>query len=97
MPSNSSPSPIFEPSGCLPDLLGLLDVKPGITDFATIWNPDEGTLLAGEADPDKAYLEKVRPQKLRLQLKYVRERGFWTDLRILGNTAWIVARKFLPF
>jgi len=77
--------------------LSLLDVKPGITDFATIWNPDEGTLLAGEADPDKAYLEKVRPQKLRLQLKYVRERGFWTDLRILGNTAWIVARKFLPF
>ncbi len=61
----------------------ILSVKPGITDWASIWNPDEGAMLAGSTDPDRDYLEKIRPQKIRLQLKYVRERSFWTDIRII--------------
>ncbi len=61
----------------------ILTIRPGITDWASIWNPDEGAILAGSTDPDRDYLEKIRPEKIRLQLKYVRERSFWTDLRII--------------
>ena len=61
----------------------ILTVRPGITDWASIWNPDEGSLLAGSTDPDKDYLEKIRPEKIRLQLKYVRERSFWHDIKII--------------
>jgi lipopolysaccharide/colanic/teichoic acid biosynthesis glycosyltransferase len=61
----------------------ILTVRPGITDWASIWNPDEGALLAGAADPERVYLEKIRPKKIRLQLKYVREHSLWVDLKIL--------------
>jgi lipopolysaccharide/colanic/teichoic acid biosynthesis glycosyltransferase len=64
----------------------ILSVRPGITDWASLWNHDEGTLLAGAADPEKVYLEQIRPQKIRLQLAYVAQRSFWTDLRILAQT-----------
>lgn len=64
----------------------ILTVRPGITDWASLWNPDEGALLKGSLDPDKDYLEKIRPEKIRLQLKYVRERSFWTDIKIIFLT-----------
>jgi lipopolysaccharide/colanic/teichoic acid biosynthesis glycosyltransferase len=64
----------------------LLTIRPGITDWASIWNPDEGAILAGSTDPDRDYFEKIRPEKIRLQLKYVRERSFWTDTKIVCLT-----------
>jgi lipopolysaccharide/colanic/teichoic acid biosynthesis glycosyltransferase len=64
----------------------ILSVRPGITDWASIWNPDEGAILAGSPDPEKTYMEKIRPEKIRLQLKYVNERSFWNDLKIITQT-----------
>jgi lipopolysaccharide/colanic/teichoic acid biosynthesis glycosyltransferase len=64
----------------------ILTVRPGITDWASLWNPDEGAILAGSPDPEKTYMEKIRPEKIRLQLKYVRERSFWTDIQIVFLT-----------
>ncbi len=66
--------------------MAILSVRPGITDWASIWNSDEGALLAGSSDPDRDYLEKIRPEKIRLQLKYVREQSFWTDIKIIFLT-----------
>lgn len=64
----------------------ILSVRPGITDWASLWNPDEGAILTGSTYPDKDYLEKIRPEKIRLQLKYVRERSFWNDIKIILQT-----------
>jgi len=61
----------------------ILTVRPGITDWASIWNADEGAALTGMADPEKAYEELIRPTKLKLQLKYVNEQSFLTDLKII--------------
>ena len=61
----------------------ILSVRPGITDFATLWNPDEGLILVGSPGPEKTYREKIRPTKLRLQLKYVRERSFGLNLKLI--------------
>jgi lipopolysaccharide/colanic/teichoic acid biosynthesis glycosyltransferase len=75
----------------------ILTVRPGITDWASLWNPDEGAILAGSMDPEKAYMEKIRPEKLRLQLKYVRERSLWVDCKIIGQTILaILLRKNEP-
>lgn len=71
----------------------ILSVKPGITDWASLWNPDEGVILSGSVDPEKTYMEKIRPEKLRLQLKYVKERSFWVDLKILIQTLSLVFRQ----
>jgi lipopolysaccharide/colanic/teichoic acid biosynthesis glycosyltransferase len=70
----------------------ILSVRPGITDWASIWNADEGALLAGAEDPEHVYATRIRPTKLRLQLKYVREQSFFTDLKIIFLTALAVAR-----
>ena len=61
----------------------ILDVKPGITDWASIWNPDEGAVLAGAKDPEKVYMEKIRPTKIKLQLKYVENNSFMIDFKIM--------------
>ncbi|SPD74605.1 UDP-glucose:undecaprenyl-phosphate glucose-1-phosphate transferase (fragment) [uncultured Desulfobacterium sp.] len=66
--------------------MAILSVRPGITDWASIWNDDEGALLKGSIDPDNDYLKKIRPEKIRLQLKYVRERSCWTDIGIIFFT-----------
>ncbi len=64
----------------------LLTIRPGITDYASIWNSDEAELLAGSTDPDKDYLEKIRPEKIRLQLKYQKEMSIGTDIKIIFLT-----------
>ena len=71
----------------------ILTVRPGITDWASLWDSDEGAILAGSPDPEKTYMEKIRPEKLRLQLKYVRERSFWVDLKIIFQTALKVIKR----
>ena len=75
----------------------ILQVRPGITDWASIWNSDEGAVLAGSQDPDRAFEELIRPTKVRLQLKYVRERSFCVDLKILAFTVFKLFKKgWLP-
>lgn len=64
----------------------ILSVKPGITDFASVWNSDEGKILEGAEDPDKAYEEMIWPEKKRLQLKYINERTFFIDIKIIFMT-----------
>lgn len=61
----------------------ILSVRPGITDWASLWNLDEGAILAGSLDPEKTYMEEIRPTKIRLQVKYVKERSFLVDLKII--------------
>lgn len=75
------------------DDLEILAERPGITDWASIWNADEGGVLAGAVDPDRAYEILIQPTKLRLQLKYVRERNMWVDLKIIYYT---IRRIFDP-
>lgn len=70
----------------------ILTVRPGLTDWASLWNIDEGALLKGSPDPERTYLEIIRPVKLRLQLAYVRQKSFGTDLSILLHTAIAIVR-----
>ena len=72
----------------------ILMVSPGITDWASLWNSDEGAILAGSPDPERTYMEEIRPEKIRLQLKYVKERSFFTDISIILQTiSKIIKRK----
>ncbi len=71
----------------------ILTVRPGITDWASLWDCDEGAILAGSKDPEKDYLEKIRPEKIRLQLKYVNERSFVADMAIIFKTALRLVKR----
>jgi lipopolysaccharide/colanic/teichoic acid biosynthesis glycosyltransferase len=73
----------------------ILSIRPGITDWATLWDSDEGATLAGSPDPERTYLEKIRPEKIRLQIKYVGERSLWVDLKIILITCGLVLIRCL--
>lgn len=64
----------------------ILQIRPGITDWASIWNSNEESVLAGAADPHEAYKRLIQPTKLRLQLAYCHERTFLVDVEILLGT-----------
>jgi lipopolysaccharide/colanic/teichoic acid biosynthesis glycosyltransferase len=64
----------------------LLDVRPGITDMASIVFADESDILKGHADPDLAYNQLIRPWKSRLGLLYVECASFWLDVRLVFLT-----------
>lgn len=69
-----------------PAEMGLLAVKPGITDMASIVFSDEGQILKDAEDPDLAYEQLIRPWKSRLGLLYVRRRSFRLDLELMVLT-----------
>ncbi|MBM3301297.1 MAG: sugar transferase, partial [Deltaproteobacteria bacterium] len=65
----------------------VLNVQPGIADYAFVMLPSEGEVLRGSIDPDKDYFEKIHPHKMRLSLEYVRNRSFRFDMKIIIDTA----------
>lgn len=69
-----------------PEQRKVLDVRPGITDYASIEYSDENELLAKSNDPEKTYIEEVMPAKLKLNEKYIAEKSFATDLKIIFRT-----------
>ena len=70
-----------------PEEKAILTVRPGITEWASIWNSNEAAVLEGSRDPERTYEELIRPTKLALQLLYVRDHSFFVDLKILFHTA----------
>ncbi len=64
----------------------ILSIKPGITDFASIEYVRENELLSASSDPEKTYIEEIMPAKLELNLKYLREQSFLTDMKIILQT-----------
>ena len=71
----------------------ILELRPGITDWASLWNSDEGAILDGSEDPEGAYLELIRPTKLKLQLKYAQHHNLWVDLKIIFLTIFKIWQK----
>jgi len=75
----------------------ILNMRPGITDWASIWNSDEGHVLDGAPDADAAYAELIRPTKIELQKMYAREHSVWTDAKIIFYTfAKLLKKGWLP-
>ena len=70
-----------------PEEREILRVRPGITDEASLKFSNEAEILKGSTDPDKDYIEKIHPEKMRLSLDYVRHRSFSGDLSIIARTA----------
>lgn len=65
---------------------GVLEIKPGITDLASIEYSDENDLLSKAANPEEEYIRVIMPHKLRLNLKYIQEKSLLLDLKIIGRT-----------
>lgn len=69
-----------------PEQMHVLDVRPGITDLASIRYRNENELLEQASDPDQYYQEVVMQDKLRINLEYVRNHSFFGDIALIFKT-----------
>lgn len=64
----------------------VLDVQPGITDYASIEFIDENSILGESSNPEQTYIDEIMPAKIKLNLKYVQQKGLVTDVKIIFLT-----------
>ena len=64
----------------------ILEVKPGITDYASLEYFNENEVLAKSSDPKKTYIEEVMPRKIKINQKYIDKPTIGHDLKIIGKT-----------
>lgn len=76
-----------------PEQMRVLDVRPGITDMASIRYCDENKLLGKVEDPDKFYVEVVMQDKLKINLDYVVHRSLCKDIRLIFSTLFTIMKK----
>ena len=72
--------------------LKVLQVRPGITDPASIRYRNENELLAQVPDPEKYYREVIMPDKLKINLKYIANISFKNDLQIILHTFFAILK-----
>jgi len=70
----------------------VLLVRPGITDYASIAYRNENDLLEGAEDPEKMYIDVIMPDKIELNMKYLREISPLADIRLILSTIVAVIR-----
>ena len=68
----------------------VLDVRPGITDPASIKFRNENELMEKAEDPEKYYIEVIMQEKIRLYLEYVEKHSFWYDLGLILKTFFVI-------
>lgn len=64
----------------------ILNVKPGITDYASLQFFNENELLGNSSDPQKTYIEEIMPKKIELNKKYLYNPSLMQDLSIMWQT-----------
>ena len=67
----------------------ILDVKPGLTSTASLYDYTHGELFEDEESYEKVFL----PMKLKLELYYVNYRSLWYDIVLILRTAWLIILK----
>ena len=77
-----------------PEQRQVLSVRPGITSAASLEYRHEEQLISGP-DAERTYLEHVLPDKLAIDLAYVRNRSFWSDLQLIARTVRVMAEEVL--
>jgi lipopolysaccharide/colanic/teichoic acid biosynthesis glycosyltransferase len=64
----------------------VLNIKPGITDYASIVYSEENDLLTNTENPEELYISKIMPAKLKLNMRYINEMSLATDVKVILKT-----------
>lgn len=73
--------------------LHVLDVRPGITDPASIKFRNENELMEQAEDPESYYINVIMQEKLKLYLDYVNHHSFWGDIKLIFQTFVVIIKK----
>ena len=74
----------------IPEQIHVLDVRPGITDPASIKFYNENELMEKAEDPEKYYIEVIMQEKIKLYLEYVQNHTFWGDIGLILKTLRLI-------
>ncbi len=73
----------------------VLSIKPGITDFASIYFKDENDILSTQNDPENYYIKRLIPQKIRLNKIYINNYNVKTYFLIIFRTlSSLIVKKY---
>lgn len=76
-----------------PEQMHVLDVRPGITDPASIKFRNENELMEKAEDPEKYYIEVIMQEKIKLYLEYVEKRSLLYDFKLILKTFWVIVSE----
>lgn len=76
-----------------PEQMHVLDVRPGITDPASIKFRNENELMEQAEDPEKYYIEVIMQEKIKLYLEYVEKHSFLYDFGLILKTFWVIVSE----
>lgn len=76
-----------------PEQMHVLDVRPGITDPASIKFRNENELMEQAEDPEKYYIEVIMQEKIRLYLEYVEKHSFLYDIGLIFKTFFVIVHE----
>ena len=68
----------------------ILNIRPGLTDYASICFKNESEILANSHDPQKEYIENIMPLKIKYNMKYINKINVVHDVKIISLTFWAV-------
>lgn len=71
------------------EFVHIMDVKPGLTSTASLYDYTHGELF----DEEESYEKEFMPKKLKLELYYIHHRSLWYDLFLILKTAWLIILK----
>lgn len=71
----------------------VLSVRPGITDYASIKFRNESDLLSKAEDPEKMYIEQIMPEKLELNMLYIKDNNLFKDIKIIFDTFYTIIKE----
>lgn len=70
----------------------VLTVRPGITDYASIKFRNENDLLSVSDNPEQLYIDKIMPEKLDINLKYINDNSLFKDIKIIFDTFYVIIK-----
>jgi lipopolysaccharide/colanic/teichoic acid biosynthesis glycosyltransferase len=76
-----------------PEQMHVLDVRPGITDPASIRFRNENELMEKAENPEEYYINVIMQEKLKLYLDYVEHRSFFGDIGLIFKTFWVIVTE----
>ena len=76
-----------------PEQMHVLDVRPGITDPASIKFRNENELMEQAEDPEKYYIEVIMQEKIKLYQEYVEKHSFLYDISLIFKTFWVIVKE----
>ena len=76
-----------------PSQIHVLDVRPGITDPASIKFRNENELMEKAEDPEKFYIGVIMQEKIKLYLEYVEKHSFLYDIGLIFKTFWVIVSE----